>query len=92
MASTNHVNGNDIDEEAVDQLISGHGYRDLRGQPVRSLYLIYQFTSTLFIRVPFWAISYIPKSNRPWETWSLRRSVLVRTLAHIVENIEARSP
>jgi hypothetical protein len=93
MARTNHVDGNiDSDDEALQQIIAGHGYRDLRRQPVRSLYLFYQFTSTLFIRVPFWTVSYISKSNRPWKTWSLRRSVLLRALAHLLENIESRSP
>ena len=68
-----------------------HGYRDLRHQPVWSLNLIYQLTSTLLVRIPFWAASYVSKSRRPWKTWSLRRSVAARALAHIVEHVESRS-
>jgi hypothetical protein len=37
----------------------------------------YQALSTLFVRVPFWILIYLPKYRRPRPSWSLKLCVMV---------------
>src|SRR5258708_200274 len=39
--------------------------------------VIYQVLSTVFIRLPYWIVIYVPKHWRPRPSWSLKRSVMV---------------
>ncbi|KAI0057984.1 alpha/beta-hydrolase [Artomyces pyxidatus] len=53
---------------------------EFRNQPIKGLYLLYEFIVTAFIRLPFWALYNIPTSARPRQSWTWKRAVLVRSL------------
>ena len=52
-------------------------------QPAKTAYLAYTAVTTLFVRLPLYAIYYIPTGNRPKQTWPLKRAV-VRKLMTLV--------
>lgn len=62
---------------------------DLRTQPVRSLYLLYQAVSTLFVRLPWWVIISFRRKDRPRTSWTLRKAVFLRLVRHL-QNVSAR--
>jgi hypothetical protein len=49
-------------------------------QPFKFLYVVYFATSILLFKVPLWFIYYSRRANRPRNSWSLTRSVLVRII------------
>ena len=51
-----------------------------RKQPWRTLYLMYQVITTIFLRLPLWVIYYALPSNRPKSTWTLKRAVMIRAV------------
>ena len=52
---------------------------ELRSQPVKGIYLVYIGATTLF-RLPFWALTSIPRSSRPRESWTIMKSVLLKAM------------
>ena len=48
-----------------------------RRQPFKGLYVAYLLTSVLFVRLPWWCIRYLPRSNRPRPSWPLYRCIVV---------------
>jgi len=54
----------------------------LRRQPFRTIYIVAEMLITLFFRLPYWMILYIPKHRRPRISWPYARCIaveLVRT-------------
>ncbi|KAJ3735812.1 Alpha/Beta hydrolase protein [Lentinula guzmanii] len=56
----------------------------LRYQPLKGLYLTYEFFSTVFLRVPLWILTSIPKSWRPRSRWTIGRSVKLKLTRHMI--------
>ncbi|KAJ8496084.1 hypothetical protein ONZ51_g1350 [Trametes cubensis] len=52
----------------------------LNRQPFKSLYLVYVATSLVFVKLPIWTLYYLPRSTRPRRAWSLKRTLIVRTI------------
>lgn len=52
----------------------------LRHQPFKALYVALELVATIFIRLPYWCIKYIPNSLRPRPSWSWSQSVIVAFL------------
>jgi len=52
----------------------------LRHQPFKTLYVAVELVATLFVRLPYWCIVYIPRSLRPRPSWSWSQSVLLSFL------------
>ncbi|OJT03316.1 Esterase [Trametes pubescens] len=50
----------------------------LNRQPFKGLYLAY-FSLSFLVKIPAWTIWYIPRSNRSRRSWSIKRSLIVRT-------------
>ncbi|VDC06346.1 unnamed protein product [Peniophora sp. CBMAI 1063] len=63
---------------------------DLRAQPVKSLYLLYQAVSTIFVRLPWWVVISIRRKDRPRASWTLRKAVFLRLVRHL-QGINART-
>ncbi|KZV66819.1 alpha/beta-hydrolase [Peniophora sp. CONT] len=63
---------------------------DLRTQPVRSLYLLYQAFSTIFVRLPWWVVISIRRKDRPRTSWTLRKAVFLRLVRHL-QGVSART-
>lgn len=57
-------------------------FHPLRRQPLKALYLTWQFVSTLLFRIPFWALVSIPNSWRPRPSWSFKKAFNVRLTRH----------
>jgi hypothetical protein len=51
-----------------------------RRHPLKGLYLTYELITTLFFRLPSWILGNVPRGLRPRQSWSLRKSVLIRAL------------
>ena len=51
-----------------------------RHHPLKLLYLAFELTTALLFRLPFWVLSNVPRALRPRQSWSLKKSVLVRAL------------
>ncbi|KAI4525513.1 alpha/beta-hydrolase [Schizophyllum commune Loenen D] len=49
-----------------------------RHQPIKGIYFTGQIVLTLFVRLPFWVLTSLPKSWRPRPSWSLWQSLLVK--------------
>ncbi|KAJ4483323.1 Alpha/Beta hydrolase protein [Lentinula aciculospora] len=56
----------------------------LRYQPFKGLYLTYEFFSTVFLRIPVWILTSIPRSWRPRARWTIERSVKLKLTRHII--------
>ncbi|KAJ3808481.1 Alpha/Beta hydrolase protein [Lentinula aff. lateritia] len=56
----------------------------LHYQPFKGLYLTYELFSTVFLRVPAWILTAIPKPWRPRARWSIGRSVKLKLTRHMV--------
>ncbi|KAJ4495765.1 Alpha/Beta hydrolase protein [Lentinula edodes] len=52
---------------------------------LKGLYLIYQLISTVLIRLPIWILTSIPKSWRPRPHWTMRRSVKLKVVRHMID-------
>ncbi len=59
----------------------------IRRQPFKGLYLAYILGSTVFVRLPFWTITYLPRRNRPSPKWSLLRSIIVVAYRSIITKL-----
>ncbi|KAH9849888.1 alpha/beta-hydrolase [Lenzites betulinus] len=57
----------------------------LRYQPFKSLYLIYFATSLLLIKLPAWTLWYTIPSHRSRPSWTLKRSLIVRTIQELFD-------
>ncbi|KAI0369743.1 alpha/beta-hydrolase [Pilatotrama ljubarskyi] len=55
----------------------------LKYQPFKGLYIVYFASTLVFFKVPFWALQYLPRSKRPRSTWTLKRSIIVRTIREL---------
>lgn len=62
---------------------------DLRAQPTKSLYLLYQAVSTIFVRLPWWVVISIRRKDRPRASWTLRKAVFLRLVRHL-QGVNAR--
>jgi len=51
-----------------------------RHHPLKGLYLAFEFTTTLLFRLPYWVLGNVPRQLRPRQSWSLKKSVLIRAL------------
>jgi hypothetical protein len=51
-----------------------------RRHPLKGLYLTYELITTLFFRLPSWILGNVTRESRPRQSWSLRKSVLIRAL------------
>lgn len=51
-----------------------------RRHPLKGLYLSFELLTTLFFRLPSWVIGNVPRELRPRQSWSLRKSVLIRAI------------
>ena len=51
-----------------------------RTQPWRAIYFTYQGLLTAFVRVPWLAITNLPRSRRPHPSWSLYKCVVLPVL------------
>lgn len=56
----------------------------LHQQPWKSLYL-FGFVLHLFIKIPYWILTSIPRKNRPRPTWSIKKCVNVYILRRLTE-------
>ncbi|KAK7053375.1 hypothetical protein VNI00_004001 [Paramarasmius palmivorus] len=61
-------------------------------QPLKGLYLTYQFFSTVFIRLPVWVVLSIPRSLRPRSSWDFKRALLTRLIRHMGAVSEKTGP
>ena len=59
----------------------------IRRQPIKGLYLGYLLITTVFVRVPVWTITYLPRRNRPSPKWSLLRSLIVVAYREIMTKL-----
>ncbi|KAF8806420.1 alpha/beta-hydrolase [Phlegmacium glaucopus] len=53
-------------------------------QPLKGLYISYQFITILFIRGPLWALLSIPPSWRPRKTWTIKRTIMAKFIKHVM--------
>ena len=57
----------------------------LEHQPVKGLYLTYFFGSLILVKIPFiWCIKYLSRSWRPRPTWTIKRSIIVRSIQELM--------
>ncbi|KAI0695948.1 alpha/beta-hydrolase [Cerioporus squamosus] len=63
----------------------------VRRQPFKGLYLAYLLVSTVFVRVPLWTITYLPRRNRPSPKWSLLRSIVVVAHREIITKLAVQT-
>ncbi|THH33314.1 hypothetical protein EUX98_g877 [Antrodiella citrinella] len=52
----------------------------LRQQPFRAIYIVVELLITVFIRLPYWLILYIPRHRRPRVSWPYSRCIAVEIL------------
>ncbi|RPD63814.1 alpha/beta-hydrolase [Lentinus tigrinus ALCF2SS1-6] len=62
-----------------------------RRQPFKGLYLAYILASTVFVRVPLWSITYLPRHNRPSPTWSLLRCIIVAAYREVMTKLAVQA-
>jgi len=55
-----------------------------RQQPFKGLFLFYQLFTLLFLRIPWWILSGLPRAWRPRPSWTLRRVVQVNHMRHMI--------
>ncbi|KAI0358247.1 alpha/beta-hydrolase [Trametes cingulata] len=55
----------------------------LKYQPFKGLYMVYFASTLIFFKVPFFVLQYLPRSRRPRSTWTLKRSLIVRTIQEL---------
>ncbi|KAF7796925.1 hypothetical protein EIP86_008110 [Pleurotus ostreatoroseus] len=53
-------------------------------QPWYTIYLAYQLTTTILLRLPLWVLYYAVPSNRPKPTWSLKRAIMLRIVKLLI--------
>ncbi|KAI0780857.1 alpha/beta-hydrolase [Trametes elegans] len=54
-----------------------------RRQPFKGLYLAYLVLSTIFVRVPYWYIRFLPRKHRPRASWSIGRCIRVMSFREL---------
>lgn len=52
----------------------------LAKQPIKALYSLYLFSSTLLLRLPLWLVYFALPSNRPRRSWSIVQTILNEVL------------
>ncbi|KAI0293361.1 Alpha/Beta hydrolase protein [Multifurca ochricompacta] len=53
---------------------------EFRSHPLKSLYLTFELTTTLLFRLPSWVLGNLPRTLRPRQSWSLKKSVLIKVV------------
>ncbi|TFK20767.1 alpha/beta-hydrolase [Coprinopsis marcescibilis] len=61
-----------------------------RQEPIKGLYLVYQLLTTLFVRLPLWALFNSASFLRARKSWSLKQAIMVKLLRHL-DHIQASS-
>ncbi|KAJ3724596.1 Alpha/Beta hydrolase protein [Lentinula raphanica] len=56
----------------------------LRHQPLKALYLTFDFVGTVLVRAPLWLLLSLPKRWRPRASWSIKDTFLIQLLHHLV--------
>ncbi|KAJ3841615.1 Alpha/Beta hydrolase protein [Lentinula raphanica] len=64
----------------------------LRHQPLKALYLTFDFVGTVLVRAPLWLLLSIPKRWRPRASWSIKDTFLIQLLHHLVSVRAKTSP
>lgn len=54
---------------------------------MKALYLLYTALSTLILRIPFWALSALPRSNRARASWGVGRAITIAGLRVFVDTV-----
>ena len=52
----------------------------LRYQPLKGIFILYKVLVIVFVQLPFYAVSAIPRSWRPRRSWGIDRTVMVKLL------------
>ncbi|WVF67244.1 hypothetical protein IAT40_001992 [Kwoniella sp. CBS 6097] len=70
----------EMTSEAIQALLTTNAVKSwpYRNPIFRRLYLIFFLLFGILILLPFWAILYVPRSNRPRKNWTVRRCLRVR--------------
>ena len=58
-----------------------------RHQPLKAIYLAYVVATLVFIRLPCWLVLFLVPWFRPRRSWTLARTLLVKTLQIVVPAI-----
>ncbi|KAH8828093.1 endoplasmic reticulum protein [Flagelloscypha sp. PMI_526] len=53
-------------------------------QPLKTLYLIYQVLTTVFVRVPIWTLIATLPWTRQRKSWTMKREVMVKIVRHLL--------
>ncbi|KAF9012407.1 Alpha/Beta hydrolase protein [Cyathus striatus] len=64
----------------------------LRWRSFQGLYLTYQAISTLFVRIPSWALFNLLRSWRPRKSWTIGRVIRVNLLRHYLSVLARSGP
>ena len=62
----------------------------MRHEPFKTFYLLFQLLTTLNLRAPILTLYYLPRANRPRESWSLSRAVAVRIIDYFLNYVTSR--
>ncbi|TBU30613.1 alpha/beta-hydrolase [Dichomitus squalens] len=57
----------------------------LEYQPFKAVYLVYSFGTFILVKIPAWFFSYVSPSRRPRPTWTIRRSLIIRSFQELQE-------
>ncbi|PFH51558.1 hypothetical protein AMATHDRAFT_142257 [Amanita thiersii Skay4041] len=63
-----------------------------RRHPLKGLYVIYQLLTTMFVRIPWWILLTIPQTWRPRKSWTIKRTIYVRLLRHLMSVTSQTGP
>ena len=66
------------DDDLIQQLASAPRNAVLRHPHLRRLYLIFFVVVSLLVLLPTWTLLYLPRRNRPRQSWTLQRCLRVR--------------
>jgi len=66
------------DDDLIQQLASAPRNAVLRHPHFRRLYLIFFVVVSLLVLLPTWTLLYLPRRNRPRQSWTLQRCLRVR--------------
>lgn len=55
----------------------------LEYQPIKTFYLVYFFGTLILVKIPIWFCSYLSPTHRPRRTWTIGRSLIVRSLQEL---------
>jgi hypothetical protein len=58
---------------------------DLKRQPAKGAYLIFEALSTLFVRMPLWVLLSVLPATRPRAGWTIGRCIRIRMVSLFVK-------